>query len=39
MTDVYFGRGIYLWKRNSVYEIGEHFVRIDILDGWLRAEN
>ncbi|TAN03255.1 MAG: hypothetical protein EPN36_13330 [Rhodanobacteraceae bacterium] len=38
IVDVYVGRDIYWWMRNPPYEVTAHFVRIDALDGWLRAE-
>lgn len=38
ITDVYVSREIYWWMRNTPYKVDAHFVRIDTLDGWLRAE-
>lgn len=39
ITNVYVGRDIYWWMRNPPYEVDAHFVRIDMLDRWLRAED
>jgi hypothetical protein len=36
-TEVYVSRDIYWWMRNPPYDVGSDFVRIDSLDGWLRA--
>jgi hypothetical protein len=39
IMDVYVSRDIYWWMRNPPYLVSAHFIRIDTLDGWLRAED
>lgn len=36
ITEVYVSREIYWWMRNPPYETPTHFVRIDVLDHWVR---
>ncbi|MDR3409949.1 MAG: hypothetical protein P4L87_03225 [Formivibrio sp.] len=36
IKEVYASRDIYWWMRNPPYEVSAEFVRIDVLDHWLR---
>jgi len=36
IKEVYASRDIYWWMRNPPYEVVAEFVRIDVLDHWLR---
>ncbi|MHB9143714.1 MAG: hypothetical protein ACYC5Y_00005 [Symbiobacteriia bacterium] len=36
IVEVYVSRDIYWWMRNPPYDVPTHFVRVDVLDGWLR---
>jgi hypothetical protein len=38
VCEIHISREIYWWMRNPPYEVPTHFVRIDALDGWLRAK-
>jgi hypothetical protein len=38
-SEVYVSREIYWWMRNPPYDVPTQFVRVDVLDHWLRQES
>ncbi len=39
IDELYVSRDIYWWMRNPPYRVEAHFVRVDALEGWLRAQH